>query len=270
MAFWIRDIPASMRREGWTVGAQLMDRWFATAARSMTRDEKNGLTPPTSVPAAFVEGRIVTMAWVLRFARAREAHDRLLRTWNQGRLEASSDLIRTRLRRALAAGLGANARSFRFGDLSRSLPVIDVTCQANREGVNSGFFDGVDDFYAGIANALIKVAVTGIVTRTGPSRLRLEIDEVGTYLRDTYDFIGEQGLGSWGPSGISRAALLAPEVPVTRAERGQAPQGQLFCSVGNASFRRYRELHSRGGDFLIFSDLRRVRLAQPTVVEMSL
>lgn len=277
MTFWIRDIPSSMQQEGWTVAAQLLERWFSTAARTMTEGEKNGNVPPTSVPAAFVDRTSVTMDWVLSFARAREAHNYLLGRWSRSdQFGKSRDLIRKRLLKGVRSGLGANRERFRFGDFTATVPEIDVACQANFQAVSSSLVGGADGFYAAIANASIKLAVTGIVTRPDPTRLRLEIDEVGSYLRDTYDFIDgpdqwfSQRLGSWGPTGFLGAAFAAPEVSVTAATAASTNKGQAFWRATNASFNEYRRLHGRGGDFLIFSDLRRTRLPRPMVVEVSL
>jgi hypothetical protein len=42
MSVTIRDIPTSMRANGWSVGARRMDRWFAHSARVMSPAEKQG------------------------------------------------------------------------------------------------------------------------------------------------------------------------------------------------------------------------------------
>jgi len=63
------------------------------------------------------------------------------------------------------------------------------------------------------------------------------IDAAGVYVRDSYDFNGIQLLGYWDDSGVSRN-----------------PWGRT--GVTNADFRDWRNKNSKGGDFLVFSDLK--------------
>ena len=81
----------------------------------------------------------------------------------------------------------------------------DQTCQLNFQRIESALFGDVDDFYAAIGRGSVKIAVAGDAVPLPAARIRLTIDEVGTSLRDTYDFNGDQMLGSWGPTGLSRA-----------------------------------------------------------------
>jgi hypothetical protein len=272
MGFWLRDVSAAMRTEGWTMGAALLERWFRGGAWTMSDAIKSGQVSPETLQASQVSDGTVTMDWVLRFARARAAHDRLLETFAVGDRRARTaararELVRAWQRtRALPPD-----RPFRFGDLGASQARIDTTCQLNLQVVNSGLLDPIDDFFAAIANASIKVAVSGMVERVRPDLLRLRIDEIGTYLRDTYDFNGDQPLGSWGENGFSRLAVAAPECAWRRED---APSdawynsGRYF-SVTNETFRKYRTAQGAGGDFLIFSDVRRFCPAQEIVLEFA-
>lgn len=61
----------------------------------------------------------------------------------------------------------------------------------------------------------------------------LTIEQVGIYIRDSYDFNGFQILGPW-------------EI------RDHAPR---TCVVTNGDFRDWRQANGRGGDFLLFSDI---------------
>jgi hypothetical protein len=264
MPFTIRDLPAVMRRNGWAVGATLMDRWFGRGARAMTGAEKTGETGSPDI-----ETTAVTMAWALTFDRAVQANNHLIASWNTGeRRGPSHGVIASRLRAWRASNPTRPGRPFRFGDLRRPATHVDATCQVNRDRIESSMFSSIDDFYAAMGNALVKLAVSGVVTPLPGDRWRLTIDEIGTYIRDTYDFNGDQRLGAWGPSGFSRAAVLAPDIPII-AERTQNDDGQRYFSVNNSSFRAYRNHYRRGGDFVIFSDIVRRRLPQPIVVEVA-
>lgn len=263
MAFTLHDIPAAMRANGWVVGARLMERWFARGARTMSLDEKRG-----RVPSPDVETQIVTMRWAMSFARAARARDELLATWNQGsHLQASIGVIEGRVREWRRNHPPGKA-PLRFGNLAASARQVDTTCQANFKTVTSGIFSSVDDFYAALGNAQVNLAVSGMVEQVAKGRSRLRIDEVATYLRDTYDFNGDQALGSWGPSGIMRTAFLAPAIPVV-AEGAEDDPGQAYWSVSNGSFQEYRRHYHRGGDFVILSDVVRTRLSVPVAIEVA-
>ncbi|MEG3088359.1 DUF6402 family protein [Sphingomonas sp. PB4P5] len=261
MPFTIRDIPAAMRKNGWAVGARLMDRWFAGTTRAMrARDKVNLGTWPD------IERRAVTMRWALGFARVAEAQQRLLTTWHQPpRRAPSAAVTQERLR---ASGL-ARGKPFRFGNLGLASPAVDAHWQVNREVLESTLFGTVDDFYCAMGNALLMLAVAGEATPLAGGRWRVTIDDVGTYIRDSYDFLGSQRLGAWGPDGFSRIALLASEVPIIAEQPHSDGRGRYF-SVSNESFDKYRNHYGRGGDFAIFSDIVRTRLAHPVTMELVL
>lgn len=219
-------------------------------------------------PAAALETRLVTMSWALRFDRASAANTRLLNTWaTPTRLAAGTVQIEAKLKKWIADLPPASlAKPFRFGDLARRTELINETCTIDIEHVDSSVFGAVDDFYAALGSALFKIAVTGMVERTGKHWL-VTIDEVGTFLRDTYDFKGSQPLGSWGPTGMSRVAVAASDIEVDwRVDQSWWTREHAYFRVNNGSFQKYRKVFGRGGDLTIFSDVRRVHLPQPLIV----
>lgn len=129
-------------------------------------------------------------------------------------------------------------------------------------------FGTVDDFYAAIGKGTIKLAVSGITTPLPNNKWRLAIDQLGTYLRDTYDFIGDQSLGNWSRSGFTRFAPLAYTIAVDPQFAPEGSENSWFA-VSNAAFRGYRRYYHRGGDFVIFSDVRRRQLADPIILELN-
>lgn len=263
-AFYLNDIPAAMRREQWPIGAALMHRWFAGKGWAMPTAVKRGRQP---APPRAVDTASVTMAWAMAVPRFAAAQRRLLATWSRGeRLGPSSGEVVAQVRRWMNLYRVAGDRPFRFGDLKRRVPVVDLDCAINREVVDSAWYGAVDDFYAAFGSALVRLAVSGMVEPV-TGGWRVTIDQVGTYLRDSYDFNGDQPLGSWGPGGLSRIALLAPAIEVdVRRQPSPFRQGFAYFSVGNESFRRYRGVTGMGGDFMIYSDIRVQRLAQPVTV----
>jgi hypothetical protein len=149
---------------------------------------------------------------------------------------------------------------------------LDKTCQVNFVEVG-GMFDPLDDFYGAIGKGLLKIAVTGMVTALSGSRYRIAIDEVGIYLRDTYDFNDDhmslisQPLGYWGFQGVSRKFQLRWDVEIDERYAEVVPPDRLYA-VQNDDFRRYRNVYGRGGDFVIYSDVRRMGLPKPLVLDV--
>lgn len=273
--FTLGDIPGAMAREGWSVGAALMRRWLAAPAWTMPGSIKTGDQPP---PIRAVDTTIVTMTWATRFARVATARQKLVTTWARGeRLAPSTRQIGLQFGRWLASEGRGRRAPFRFGDLARGVAIVDRLFAVNREIVDSPWYGDPDDLYAALGRALVKLAISGEVTRSANGGWRIAIDEVGTYIRDTYDFNGDQPLGSWGSGGLSRVAMLAPPIMVDAAEADAEtrsrwtpnPAGQAYWSVDNASFRRFRARSGRGGDFVVLSDVRRSRVSPLVVVEVS-
>lgn len=203
-----------------------MDRWFSRGARIMSPDEKNGTTRSPEV-----EMQIVTMRWAMSHGRFARAHADLLSTWSKGLRKARS-----------AAAIGKKVRAWqqrhpvgilpeRFGDLCAKTNIIDMTCQANYNLVSSGLpIGGINDFYAGLGSAQISLAVSGLVNRLTPNLLVLLVDEVGTYVRDTYDFNEDQLPGCWSSNGFVGPGLFVPTIPVISEGAKYPPWQQLACS----------------------------------------
>jgi len=69
------------------------------------------------------------------------------------------------------------------------------------------------------------------------------ITEVGVYVRDSFDFNDHsQFLGFWG---------------------------HRDTPVNNATFREWRTKFSKGGDYEVFSDIKRVKLDSPHIVTVT-
>lgn len=268
MAFTLRDIPATMRKEGWQVGANLMDHWLQARAWTMPDNIKSG---NVSAPTRAIETRLVKMQWLLSFGRAATADRRLLDTWaSQQRLGASTIQIERQFRKCIGTMKpAALVKPFRFGDLGRSVPWINENCAINIERVDSPWYNATDDLYAALGRALVKIEVSGMAKRDGRG-WTVTIDQVGTFMRDTYDFNGDQSLGSWGPSGFSRMAVASLPIEVDWRKKPTFWQRQHeFFTVNNQSFRDYRNTFGMGGDFLLFSDLRRTALPRPVIVRFA-
>ena len=229
MSVAIPDVPRIMRANGWTVGAALMDRWLGRPAR-------------TAPPFTDRDDGTVTMAWVLSFRRAQSVFDAMLRekVWSNpaGRRE-----VRAMLRRN---GLLSNGACF---DVFQSTQQMIHRNAVNFRSVDQGLFTGMDDMTAALANFNFHVQIGGSVEPADFDSFRVTVTKVGIYVRDQYDFTGDQELGFW--SGNSNFVSVLPFPGSTR--------------LTNASYREWRQTSGRGGDFEVFSDVRVVLLPQPDV-----
>ncbi len=229
-AFSITQIPGIMTAMSWNTAAALMNDWFSRPSHS---DPLTG-TPNTSA---------VSVSWANGFSRSRSVYDALVadRIWVNS---ASQDLIKRRL---ISVGLPGPGTSSTFGSVSASPAVLD-TDYVNYRAVSQGLLAPLDGLAGALANFVFRVAVQGTITDTGASpwyaigtqrAYRVDIQQVAIYIRDSYDFIGDQSLGCWDPVANT----------VSRTGIGQA---NATC-VGNVDFRNWRTTNGRGGDFLIYS-----------------
>ncbi|QYE34672.1 cellulose synthase operon protein YhjQ/BcsQ [Polymorphobacter sp. PAMC 29334] len=272
MPFTIRDIPATMRLRGMTVGAAMMDRWFSGDAWTMTIPEKRGDVSIAAISGDKIDIRLATMRWASGFGRFTSAQHHLLNSWSTPpRLERGVNRLSEQFRAWFLSHPADRTRSFRFGDLGASVATIEATCQMNLDPVPSGVWDPLDDFYAAIGEGSVKLAVTGMVTPQADGKYRLAIDEVGTYLRDTYDFIGSQPLGFWSRYGVQKVLFPPIGIPIdpkTADNDGDWSRGNFYY-VSNGSFNEYRQMFGKGRDFFVHSDVERKKLPAPVVVTVA-
>lgn len=264
--FCITDIPYVMQsRYGWHIAARLMRRWFGGPSYQMTRQIKENWDG-VPVPSYAVEESIVRMAWLMKFPRVSNAAQTLRATWDSP--EGRKELL-IKINRARPAG----QTSWRFGDLAKPASEVDKSCQVNIYPIGN-FSDPLDEFYGAIGRGTLKIAASGMATRLNNGRTRVEIEDVGLYLRDTYDFnddgqsIISQPLGYWGWTGVQRNPQLRWDIEIEpKTVEKDVPRDRLYA-VQNDDFRAWRKRYGRGCDFVIYSDVQRFKLSRPKVFEL--
>lgn len=236
-SFSVVDIPAIMRAQGWSNGAALLESWFSRPACVAPLYDK----PEVST---------VSMSWVLGFSRARAVYDKLIgeRIWqNPAARQQIAKMLRKR--GLLKTDMSVEAP---FGDFSLHPSQLDDE-QINFRPVKMDVRDvlgPLDDMSAALGNFVFVVLVSGSVrSDASPDGHRVVISQVGVYVRDSFDFNGDQFLGYWDRDDNSVSNLN----PLSGTH------------VSNADFRRWREQNQKGGDFMIFSDLKVIKLASPEV-----
>jgi len=159
----------------------------------------------------------------------------------------------------------------KFGDLSRSVIQINLGDFYIQQRCTGSLIDtasqNLDGMVAALANCCFHMAVEGTLHYKGVEETYfglgeedvylITISKVGCYIKDSYDFIGNQlgGLGYWNPI-TNKAKMLT-------AEEG-------FYKVENRNFRDWRKNNSKGGDFLVFSDIEKRIVNESWTVSFSL
>jgi hypothetical protein len=218
--FDITRIPSIMRHNKWNNGAQLMETWFRNPSNN---DPFKGVPDTTTV-------RMDT--FVLTFDRAKTVYNQMIaeKVW-------INDKAREEIVKVLKRKGKLSKAAEKFGNFSLPVPDLDPD-YVNQRPVGS-LWDEVDDMFAALANFNLRAVIRGTVTPLSAGKHRVAIDAVGIYVRDSYDFNGDQHLGYWND---------------TTDYGGKNP----FKGTGvtNQDFRDWRSANSRGGDFLVYSDLK--------------
>lgn len=231
------------------VGAALMKRWFLSPRFVLPENWRKGDMNFLGVPTQHVDSSIVKMEWVRRFTRANIA----IGTLENSRLSTPKAL--DEIRRVLQRQHFLTANKENIGVSSNAL-ILHETAHLNSIGVP--YVGGVDPLDCALAAFTMHVAVGGSVEplEKGQSNAgkthKVTIKNLHFYVRDSYDFNTEdEPLGYWGREGASASLFNL---------------GMSF--VENAQFRKWRERHGRGGDFIIFSDIYTKNLPKPISLEI--
>ncbi|AZG85859.1 DUF6402 family protein [Pseudomonas syringae] len=246
-------IPGAMRNMGWNTAAALMQRWFDSPAWEMPEEWKERETQPDpmSLSPAQCDESIVKMEWAMQFDRCRQAVEVA-----ESRLNTANAV--NRLKELLKEAGWRDHIDCQLGSNTMSARQMDACAQVNFAKFGSAW-STLDDMYGALGFATMKVGVTGKtfskeISGTQHRQHYFQVEHVGLYIRDHYDFNGIQYLGTWTEDRV----LTKSETLITLH-----PQGNLiirlkdgpFAAITNANFRNYRVEQIKGGDFIIYSDI---------------
>jgi hypothetical protein len=293
--FDIQEIPEVMRSLDMPISAKLMERWFAGALNySPTDGDERRLINQDGkpYPPSMFDKETVTLKWVLKHQRAKWAYDLLL-----DRHTLRSPVALAVLKRKLAPYSNA-LRSFYVNDECKDdLLEMHRRFQFQYVGVESSFMQKFKQFLErqyserGVPDDLTG-ALGSFNLYVAPFHISIDrnvatIDSVMVYVKDNYTFTDapdevSQYLGHWGPKGIviipynqvlSMTNLDTNPVGEFYADSAIAVgdprvRGSMYYPIWNKSFREWQRIHHRGGDFVILSDIKAVRLEQPIRVTL--
>jgi len=266
----LNDIPGAMDKMGWTVSAKMMRRWFAnTPAFEMPEHIRSGEgVDYLTLPASQIDDQVIKMDWLLGFERAQQVFDQLVNNWTTTRGISL-------LKRRLANAGWAPEKSVQIGYGMNSARQLDMFAQVNAKSFGD-YAETFDDLYGAIFKATLKVAVVGKTYRSTQSKQDIfEVERLGVYVRDTYDFNSgwftdtAAGLGIW-----SRHRLLSKAEMIEYRANQLTPAGWAmnyakyrgFVAVKNSDFRRWQDKNRSGGDFFVFSDVKWVQSSVDHIV----
>ena len=261
----IPELPKIMRKQNWIIGAELMEEWLRRGAN---------YRPEIAIPNT----DIVQMDWVLSFPRAAKAYQAAIdkKVW-------LSEKAQERIFRALIRGKvslpSAAGEKVKFGNIGEGLTRSSDMKQFHKnwqiqfyEFAQNPVMDPLDDLYAALGDFYFYYLVEGWVERlpdeNDKPRYKATITRVGVYVMDSYDFNDINPETNKPNTGVRAFHLRRPFGSVALSQ----PLGNWSCKnnsaskfplkdyyyVRNIDFRDWREDYGkgRGGDFLVFSDIK--------------
>ncbi len=242
----VQYIPGIMRSLGWKKGASIQDEWFKRVAS----EDASANNPNTS---------IISMSWVLKYERAKTIHDIIVnqKRWvnSAGKRALIQEIKRMKDDNIKIPSSEGTTTSFGVFDdrivnyKNSQIPLFDKYHYqeiAFMENAYSATDEDLDDLYAALANFVFRMSSGGTITRKKDHFL-IRITKVATYVRDSFNFIDEgwnnimsQPLGYWN---------IKEKKASTSSKKG-------FRYINNGSYNTYRKEFGKGGDFLVFSNLK--------------
>ncbi|MDC9583340.1 DUF6402 family protein [Xenorhabdus sp. PR6a] len=252
----LRDIPGIMANKmGWSTAAALMNHWFNTSAEfKMEEDVKRQymLGEAINIPKERYNDSIVKMDWALRYERTQDAMIELI----DNRLENKSTnkrLFDSLLKRNKKLNPDRDLIYIGYGD---DIINIDYTSQINALSFGDKF-DTNDDFKGAIGAGNLELCIRGCYNLSG-SRKIFYVDQIGFYIKDSYDFSGDyELLGIWSREGMLTPSEIRKYMPLYQEKKWRELYNLYkgYVPVFNKDFREWQNKHHSGGDFIVFSDV---------------
>lgn len=188
------------------------------------------------------------MDWILGFPVAKSARDELL------------SILTTEMALKQLRSIGMNLPDGKGVADASNVPLLHSLYQF--QYVRVGYDGKMDDLYGSLGRFSLNAAILEwTITRGSGSAGRImNVSKVGIYMRDTFDFIGEQYLGHWNENGMGVVSAAALQNKLADKEwhwSGWNPSLGWMVPINNSDFNAWRRENNRGGDLLVFSDIQR-------------
>lgn len=230
-----------------------MQRWFDGPAWEMPEQWKSEEGQPlaTGLSGNQCDENTVKMSWAMGFDRCQIAVRRA-----ESALTTPNAI--NRLKSLLQKVGWEKSRVVSLGSPALSAREIDASAQVNY-AILGAPSDTLDDMYGALGVATLKVGVAGRTFSKADSvtqRIRnyFQVEHIGFYIRDHYDFNGIQFLGIWTEDRVlTKQEMVRAALPSARSIYNWTTEE--FALARNNDFRKYREKTGMGGDFVIYSDV---------------
>lgn len=118
-----------------------------------------------------------------------------------------------------------------------NVPLFDKFYYSTLEAYNESKFNAeLDDFYGAIANTSIRIIASGVL-KFENNKVKVIVKKIGFYIKDGFDFVGDQGLGNWTKNNVTTNILVN-------------------VKIDNKSYRDYRADTKMGQDFYAYSTIK--------------
>ncbi|MEK7888824.1 DUF6402 family protein [Burkholderia contaminans] len=295
-AFDIQEIPAAMRKIYLPTSAKLMERWFSgklnysrTSSDESSEINQDGIPYPSDM----YDMSTIKLDWILRFPRAKRQFDHLINEMIR------SPKSRIELYKLLIPYKDCAARLYTDDICGNDIRELHRRFQFQYSKVDSTFGQKIEtQLDAQLRNNGIPDDLSGalgsfnIYAALGSARFSWDVDSrrttaevtgVWVYVKDNYTFTDKsnersQYLGHWSSDGVivvPYSAIAArsnsehiPYVKYAVARGNSLIKGNVYYPIENVDFRKWSDIHGRGGDFIIYSDKKFIPISPP--IEISL
>ncbi|MFB9076279.1 DUF6402 family protein [Flavobacterium procerum] len=246
-------IPEIMKSLGWNYAFKSQEDWFNGAQNNY---------PWESIPKI----SDFTMGWALSFERFKQNYNENLNKWkNPNSLESLKKEIGKMVKDGYAEYPTSKKTITTFG-LSNiaNAELVDSVIQPEEfknektKSVNvkiplfdkyyftsfpykESKFSALDDFFGSIANCNIRFVAKGTMEFKELARTEVTVTELGVYIRDGFDYVGDQPLGYWSLKDKKASKNIL--------------SGGNFRYINNESYRDYRKDSGKGEDFYRYSNI---------------
>ncbi|EBG5616637.1 hypothetical protein FI206_20550 [Salmonella enterica subsp. enterica] len=285
--FKITDIPGVMDNMGWVVAAEFMRKWFYDPYYEMKLNEKLNKVDMSRIDSQHIVSDL-DFDWLFTASkRIKPIFDKLI-----NEISVVEEFNYFLGRKEQAFNQLSNGLCYILNDLDKmgyiternildcyldfsklTAMELDAKCQFNFIRIGSTkmekAMDDLDDVYGALGSFIIKVAFTDLKISHDNGYVKLEINELGFYIRDTYEFMNDgkdQLLGYWGENGVVKPGVIDVIIDSDYVDENDS----RYYKVTNNSFVAYRDRfrnENKTGDFFVYSTVKKI--ATDIVIHLS-
>ena len=270
---FVRYIPKLLNIKGWTNAENLQKIWFTKG----NNENKKNVNPELDA---------ITWEWIT--SESSEVNEEYLEFLNDNKIQLDSialirnnnvqTALKNEINKMVTAGLAeiptAVKPKIKFGTNSNQIvnnnnekmPLFEKYYYNSKSF--SGIWDlgkhylrdGIDDFIAAIANFNFHVFATGNLefVEAGyitSEHIKVNVTKLYFYVKDSFDFIDDDPNASSQPLGYWK---ISEDGSTVEVEKDSPSNRNEYFEVTNKSYRDYRDDHSKGYDFYLYSTLHEV------------